>query len=328
MGEKVKSYLVSKDEPGGLKQKYEEIYGQSDVWLYKKSHGAHSVILQLIKDYLPGKKVLDVGCGAGRLPLMCGTLAREVHAFDFSEAAIFIARKNAEAVGQEHVQFWVSDMDFFENPDGQPYDLITLAGVLEHVPDPLATLRRLSSLLGNNGLLMVSCPNFLNFRGHTYMTLLTLLDLPMSLADLRQVSYMDIRRWASEVGFQVECCAGAIYRFAWDGKAVEDMIKRVPAAIGDKQLPIEIHFESYNQWLKSMVEINRWYLEFLESQGFLKRIVHPVRLEVAKRPDVDEELWGKMNQYLNEDIESDPYWSDIEPFCYQGGEVAYLLRKV
>jgi len=323
---KVKSSLVDEKGQRDLHAKYEEIYAQSDVWLYKKSHGVHSVIYGAVSDLLPHARVLDAGCGAGRLALMCATKARHVDGIDFSEAAVGLARLNAKVCGITQVDFKVADLDTYTPPEA--YDIMTLVGVLEHVPNPVNSLRSLNKLMKPGGTLVVSCPNFLNFRGNTYMTLLTLLGLPMSLADLRQISYLDIMSWCRETGFELTRGLGAIYRFGWDQKAIDDMIKRVPLAIRDKKLPIELDIEAYNSWLRSQYDINHKYLEFLEGQGLLKRIQRQVTLTPQQSSDLASDLWSKMSQYLNEDIEGDPYYSTTEPFCYQGGEGIYLLRKV
>lgn|GEM_PF-1558200 len=323
---KLRSSLAEPQGQRNLKAKYEQIYSESDVWLYKKSHGVHSVIFSQIRDHLSGARLLDVGCGAGRLALMCATRAKHVDGLDFSETAVSMAQLNASACGINNVSFLVADLDEYENP--QPYQLITLIGVLEHVKDPVTSLRRINQLLEEGGTAVVSCPNFLNFRGHSYMTLLTLLELPMSLADLRYVSYLDIQSWCQQTGFELLNSVGAIYRFGWDEKAVLDMIQRVPLAVRDKNLSVPLNYEAYNNWLRSQVAINRQYLNYLESQGFLKRIRRMVELRPQSVAGVDPELVRKMHQYLEEDIDNDPFYCEVEPFCYHGGEGIYFLRKV
>jgi 2-polyprenyl-3-methyl-5-hydroxy-6-metoxy-1,4-benzoquinol methylase len=323
---KVRSSLVGSKEEFDLKAKYEEIYTQSDIWLYKKSHGVHSVIFSLARELLPGARVLDIGCGAGRLALMCATQAREVDGIDFSEAAIRIARLNAMACGIENVTFIAADLDHFQIT--RSYELVTLVGVLEHVREPVNSLARLNGLLVRHGMAIVSCPNFLNFRGHSYMTLLTLFDLPMSLADLRQVDYLRMRQWSREAGFELIGSVGAIYRFGWAEKANEDMVRRVPLAIRDKQLKIAINYDAYNDWLDSQLDMNRRYLGYLEAQGILKRIERMVELHPRPVDGIDPHVWAKVSSYLIEDIESDPFYCEAEPFCYQGGECIYLLRKI
>lgn len=325
---KIKSILLEKKKKRKIRAKYAEIYKDSDVWLYTKSHGVHSVILGEIKDYLPNKKILDVGCGAGRLAIMCAYFAKTVDAFDFSETAISLAQISAKCSQTKNVNFFVSDIKDFSSKNQKRYDLITLVGVLEHVNNPLSTLKKLNSLLKNNGILVVSCPNFINFRGYTYMTLLTLFDLPMSLVDLRQIDYKDIINWSKKTGFKVQRTVGALYEFAWGEKSVEDMIKRVRLALRDKVLPIRVNCRVYNSWLRSRIESNRMYLRYLEKEGILKKIKHSIKIQFNRPEEVEKDLYRKLKEYANENIEKDPYYCEIEPFCYQGGEGIFFLKKV
>ena len=323
---KIESNLIKEKGKEKLQDKYEEIYRDSDVWLYKRSNGIHSVIYNHIKGKINNKNVLDVGCGAGRLSIMMGFVANFVDAFDFSECAISIAKKNAECCGVRNVNFFIDEIEKFLPKDGKKYDLITLVGVIEHVKDPKAVLTKFGNLLKNHGNLIVSCPNFLNFRGDSYMTLLSLFGLPMSLADLRQIDYTNIKDWAETTGFELEKTVGAIYNSSWGEKAVKDMIKRVPLAVQDKQLKIELDYSYYNSWLESRIESNRMLLDFLEENGFLKRITKQVEMNFSNVDNIEKKLWSKMFEYINEDIEGDPYYSDVTPINYIGGECIYFLK--
>lgn len=159
------------------------------------------------------------------------------------------------------------------------------------------------------------------------MTLLTLFNFPMSLADLRQIDVKDIETWSKNVGLKLEKTWGTIYKFGWTEKASKDMIKRVPLAIKDKNLKIELNFEAYNTWLDRMVGFNEEYLNWLKQQGVLKSIKRSVKIKVERDENIDSVLWEKIERYLDENIKSDPYYSDTPPFCYMGGEGIYLLKK-
>jgi len=321
---KIESLLVS-GKKSRIKEKYEEIYKDAEVWLYKKSDGVHSIVFNQIKKKIKNKEVLDVGCGAGRLSIMMAHVARHVEGFDFSETAVEIAKKNAVCCGIKNVNFFVEELEKF--PLKKRYDVITLIGVLEHVEDPVNTLKKLNKLLKRNGYLIVACPNFMNFRGYTYMTLLKLFELPMSLADLRQVSYLDMRDWVKKTGFMIEKSVGALYNFAWTEKAVKDMVKRVPAAIRDKKLRTPVNYHKYKRWLESTLEVQKTFLKFLEKKGFLKRITRQVNINFVAKVKIKKSLLQKMRAYMYEDLKKDPYYADVPPICYFGGETIYILKK-
>jgi 2-polyprenyl-3-methyl-5-hydroxy-6-metoxy-1,4-benzoquinol methylase len=322
--DKIRSVLVEKDRD--LRAKYEQIYQSSGTWLYPKSHGVHSTIVNLIRTELPQRAVLDLGCGAGRLSLMCSHLGADVDAVDFSESAIALARLAAATTGNDSVRFAVEAADAFT--PRRPYDVILLVGVLEHVPDPVRTLGHLRSCLTDRGRLVVSCPNFINLRGYAYMPLLTLCGLPMSLADLRQVSYRDIDAWAAATGLRRARTAGAIYRFAWGRKGVDDLISRVPRAARDRGAAAEaLDLPAFNAWISGQAEAGEWLLGALESRALLRRIVRPVTFEPRAVDGVPADLAARLCEYVNEDVEADPFWCDEEPFCYYGGEAIYVLDR-
>jgi 2-polyprenyl-3-methyl-5-hydroxy-6-metoxy-1,4-benzoquinol methylase len=324
---KLESLLTQKDRVAGLKDKYEQIYAESDVWLYKKSHGVHSVILNAMAGDLKGGRYLDLGCGAGRLAIMASHLAERALGVDFSAAAIDLARLCAQASGRKNIEFQVGDLVRFCDGYAEPFDVVSMVGVLEHVPDPQDTLARVAGLLKPGGLLVVSCPNFVNFRGATYMTLLSLFDLPMSLADLWQIDREHIAAWCPAAGLRLTKTLGAIYRFAWGDKSAADMQKRVPLAVRDKGLPMPVDYPAYNRWLDRMTGFNQELLDWLRGQGVLKPIVKPVQIAVAPDADLPDGLREKITLYLEEDITSDPYWCETPPWSTLGGEGVYLLRK-
>ena len=110
-------------------------------------------------------------------------------------------------------------------------------------------------------------------------------------------------------------------------KAVADMGKRVRAAVADKPMPTSIDYEAYESWLERNLTTNRQYIDYLENQGVLSRIERQPEIDFKKSADVPDGLWDMMRQYMDEDITADPYFCEVEPFCYFGGEAIYFLRK-
>ncbi len=101
--------------------------------------------------------VLDVGCGPGHVLDGWRNLgaSRTVGIEPDEEEA----RKAVDAGHEVHA----CGLDDYAGPDG--FDVIVSHHVLEHLPDPVAALRRMSSLLNEEGALVIEVPNLLNPRG-------------------------------------------------------------------------------------------------------------------------------------------------------------------
>lgn len=108
----------------------------------------------LSKDQLrKGSSILDVGCYEGsflaRLPdniLRMGV--------DIDQPAIDRARANYV---DQKIQFFLGDFETFHF-DAQPPDTITMFHVLEHLPRPVAVLKKLHSISSKNTKLVVEVP--------------------------------------------------------------------------------------------------------------------------------------------------------------------------
>ena len=104
---------------------------------------------------LSGKRVLDVGCGAG---LLCEPLARlggEVTGVDAAPENIAAAQAHAEAGGLA-IDYRAGELS------GQglgQYDLVSCLEVIEHVADKQAFIIELASHLAPGGLMILSTPN-------------------------------------------------------------------------------------------------------------------------------------------------------------------------
>ena len=118
----------------------------------------------------PGR-ILDVGCGRGRMLDEFKRRGWETFGTELSEQATGFAREefglNVRAITLED---WGFEDNFF--------DVITLWHVLEHLPDPQGTLREVSRILKDDGLVVVSTPNFDSFQARVSKEKWFHLDVP------------------------------------------------------------------------------------------------------------------------------------------------------
>lgn len=103
---------------------------------------------------LSGKRVADVGCGAGLLSEPLRRLGGDVTAIDAAPENIEAARLHAEGQGLE-IDYRVGGVEQLEGP----YDFITSLEVIEHVADTRAFVNGLADALADDGLLILSTPN-------------------------------------------------------------------------------------------------------------------------------------------------------------------------
>jgi 2-polyprenyl-3-methyl-5-hydroxy-6-metoxy-1,4-benzoquinol methylase len=103
------------------------------------------------------KRILDVGCGAG---MFSWTLKQqrgaEVWGIELSEAA---SRKASTRLDRVLNAPFGPDLEL---PTAY-FDAICFLDVLEHIPEPVDTLRHASTLLAPDGRLVASLPNFRHF---------------------------------------------------------------------------------------------------------------------------------------------------------------------
>ena len=95
--------------------------------------------------------LLDVGSGHGFFLEQCAALGIDARGIETSPHAVKYAR--------EQLKLDVRPMPLDELPAGERYDAITLWGVLEHVPQPLDTMRQVWRHLRPGGMTWVMTPN-------------------------------------------------------------------------------------------------------------------------------------------------------------------------
>lgn len=96
-------------------------------------------------------RLLEVGCGSGAMLKSMRDLGWQVEGVDFDPAAVEQARKKGLTV---HLGALIE-----QRLPGSTFDAIVASHLIEHVPDPIETLRECHRLLKPGGLLVLVTPN-------------------------------------------------------------------------------------------------------------------------------------------------------------------------
>lgn len=109
--------------------------------------------LDLISKYVTKGKVLDVGCATGYFLEAARTKGFVPYGVEFSEYSANIARKK---FGEGYIFHGIlEDCSFPE----KMFDVIAMSDLIEHVRVPKQTLAKASSLLKDDGVIMIMTPD-------------------------------------------------------------------------------------------------------------------------------------------------------------------------
>lgn len=107
---------------------------------------------------LKGKRVVDIGCGGGILAESMATRGADVLGIDLADKSLKVAELHQLESGVPVTYRCVSAEDLAaEQPES--FDVVTCLEMLEHVPDPAATVRAAATLCKPGGRLYFSTIN-------------------------------------------------------------------------------------------------------------------------------------------------------------------------
>jgi 2-polyprenyl-3-methyl-5-hydroxy-6-metoxy-1,4-benzoquinol methylase len=113
---------------------------------------SHALIIELLG---LDKRVLDVGCATGNLAEVLAGRGCRVTGIEIDPEAARQAEKHCERV----IVGDVESLDLGAELDESVFDVIVFGDVLEHLKDPLQTLRRFKPFLQTEGYVIASIPN-------------------------------------------------------------------------------------------------------------------------------------------------------------------------
>lgn len=107
---------------------------------------------------IAGKKILDVGCGAGILSEALVSKGARVTGIDPAEEVLKIAELHGLESGVD-IEYRSSSIEELAMHDSEKYDVVICMEVLEHVPDPFSVVYACSKLVKQNGWVLFSTLN-------------------------------------------------------------------------------------------------------------------------------------------------------------------------
>lgn len=150
--------------------------------------------IKSIPKFVPGGKILEIGCSHGALLTELKNLGWDVQGIEMSEKMADYAR----SVGLDVSGKRIEDNDYTENG----FDVIIMNMVLEHLYDPFQNLKRITSWIKPGGQLIFSIPyiegvEFKIFKDYSYGLQLphhiTFLNKKIMREYLTKLGYKNIR---------------------------------------------------------------------------------------------------------------------------------------
>ena len=162
---------------------------------------------------LKGAAALDVGCGGGILSEALARAGARVLGIDLSQAVLDVAELHA-LEGKIEVQYKSIAAEQLAMQQPAAFDLVTCMELLEHVPDPAATVAALAALVKPGGDVVVSTLNrkplafAVAIIGAEYIARI----LPRGTHEyLKFIRPSELARWGREAGLELIDLTGITY---------------------------------------------------------------------------------------------------------------------
>ena len=162
---------------------------------------------------LAGKRILDVGCGGGILSEAMARAGGRVLGIDLAPALLQVAELHAMESGVE-VSYRSIGAEQLAAQRPAAFEVITCMEMLEHVPDPKASLRALAALAVDGGDIVVSTLNrnprafLVAIVGAEYIARV----LPRGTHEyLKFIRPSELARWGRAAGLELIDLSGIAY---------------------------------------------------------------------------------------------------------------------
>lgn len=163
---------------------------------------------------IPNGKLLEIGCGSGGMLKNMQDKGWDVTGVDFDSKSVSVAQN----LGLNVYEGDISQLNLEKNS----FDAIIMNHVIEHLPDPIATLKSCHELLRSGGRLISITPNTNGLNHNKYNTNSRLLEPPRHLFIYNKNS---LKEAATKSGFKKSSCFTSIHGFSGFSWASEQLLK-------------------------------------------------------------------------------------------------------
>ena len=203
-------------DPGEI-EKFEKLAGR---WWdpnseFKPLHDIKPLRLDYIDRLAPlaSKQIIDVGCGGGLLTEGMAARGAQVIGIDMGKAPLSVARLHQPESGLE-IDYQQATAEQMAAEQAGSFDTVTCMEMLEHVPDPAATIAACAQLIRDDGRVFLSTINrnpkayLFAVIGAEYLLRL----LPRGTHDYAKfIRPSEMEAWAREAGLQLVDLTGMSY---------------------------------------------------------------------------------------------------------------------
>ena len=203
-------------DPGEI-EKFEKLAGR---WWdpnseFKPLHDINPLRLDYIDRLAPlaNRHVIDIGCGGGLLTEGMATRGAQVIGIDMGNAPLSVARLHQHESGLD-IDYQQATAEQMAAGQAGNFDTVTCMEMLEHVPDPAATIAACAQLIRDDGRVFLSTINrnpkayLFAIVGAEYLLRL----LPRGTHDYAKfIRPSEMETWAREAGLQLVDLTGMSY---------------------------------------------------------------------------------------------------------------------
>jgi len=223
------------------RQDYKQVFEPKLKHIYRAGNLALDRLGFLIKNNVASGKLLDVGAGGGEFTYVSSQLG-----FDSTGIEPNIGYSNyAKDQYQANVKTGqLADID-------GKFDVITMFHVMEHIPDPIKTFKKLYDLLNEDGFLFIEVPNIESFSqspGNTFFK-----------AHIHYFSAATLIACASQYFVSADLDNS--------GNNISILFNRRPS-IKEFELPTKVDIEAS----KILVTQKSWFNYVFKGRGYLKAL--------------------------------------------------------